>query len=204
MKKSGLRHTNPLSIPRRGGTRLIEGKSPKLGRRVRLFDYAIFAIWVGLEAQPEVVTFCEYPLRIGAAAQSPVIDFWVQGDSQEEYLVSPVHPSSIEWPVAVNGVNLLMVSDAELAATSRWVQNWEFILSTLNGQDAISDASRLTKQILSLVDRPTPLAEIERRFVASGTPVVRASIFHLLRIGKLRAPSLRDQSLSNLTLFEPV
>ena len=204
MKKSGLRHTNPLSIPRRGGTRLIEGKSPKLGRRVRLFDYASFAIWVGLEAQPEVVTFCEYPLRIGAAAQSPVIDFWVQRDSQEEYLVSPVRANSIEWPVAVNGVNLRKVSDAELAATSRWVQNWEFILSTLNGQDAISDASRLTKQILSLVDRPTPLAEIERRFVASGTPVVRASIFHMLRTGKLRAPSLRDQSLSNLTLFEPV
>ena len=42
MKKSGLRHANPLPIPRRGGTRLIEGKSPKLGRRVRLFDYASF------------------------------------------------------------------------------------------------------------------------------------------------------------------
>ena len=40
MKKSGLRHNNPLPIPRRGGSRLIEVKSPKLGRWVRLFEKA--------------------------------------------------------------------------------------------------------------------------------------------------------------------
>ena len=57
MKKSGLRHNNPLPIPRRGGTRLIEGKSPKLGRRVRLFNYASFAIWV---ARVPILRACSF------------------------------------------------------------------------------------------------------------------------------------------------
>jgi hypothetical protein len=50
-------------MPRPRGARLIEGFSPKLGRRLQFFDHATFGVWIGLEATPDVITFCERPIH---------------------------------------------------------------------------------------------------------------------------------------------
>jgi hypothetical protein len=60
------RFSEPINIGRPRAGRLIEGLSPKLARRVRLFDHATFAAWIALEADPTVITFCEHPARIAA------------------------------------------------------------------------------------------------------------------------------------------
>jgi hypothetical protein len=201
MNKVDAGHACPVSFARRGGMRLIEGTSPKLQRRVRLYSYANFAIWIGLEASPEVTAFCEYPVRTGPNTSDPIVDFWVRTKDRDEYLVSPDHPSGIDWPAQLNGRTLRQVTDAEIAASGQFVRNWEFILSALNGQEPISDAHGLVKKIANTVQSPMTLAEIERQNSSSGTPLVRACVFHLLRMGRLSAPSLRDQSLSNLTVL---
>ena len=47
---------NSKARPR--GARLIEGFSPKLGRRLQFFDHTAFAVWIALEATPDVTGVC--------------------------------------------------------------------------------------------------------------------------------------------------
>ena len=46
MKDSAARFVSPLQVGRPRGARLLEAHSPKLGRRVRLFDHLAFAQWI--------------------------------------------------------------------------------------------------------------------------------------------------------------
>jgi len=50
--------------------------SPKLDRRLSLSSYAAWQLWLALEANPAVSTFCERPTFI-AGSPRRVIDFWV-------------------------------------------------------------------------------------------------------------------------------
>ena len=127
----------------------------------------------------------------------------MQRATVEESLLCPVHAKSVDWPIAVNGVKVRVLSGTELAAASRWVLNWKFILAAVNGQERVADANRLIEQMPASVDRALPPAEIARRFMADDTLMVRTRVFVMLRTGKLRAPSLRDQSLSHQTVIEP-
>jgi hypothetical protein len=65
MKHLLRRYSVRLPQSRPKGAQVLEGYSPKLGRRVQLFDYASFSVWIGLEADPTVNTFCERPRPLG-------------------------------------------------------------------------------------------------------------------------------------------
>lgn len=64
MKDPAARFVSPLQVGRPRRARLLEAHSPKLGRRVRLFDHLAFAQWIRLEADPATLTFCERPARV--------------------------------------------------------------------------------------------------------------------------------------------
>ena len=55
MKDLSHRFSIPIDMPRPRGSRLIEGFSPKLGRRLQFFEHATFAIWIALKAKPDVI-----------------------------------------------------------------------------------------------------------------------------------------------------
>ncbi len=56
---SAPRYTQPTKITRPRGSRLIETYSPELGRRVSFYSRVAFELWLGLEADSVVMTFCE-------------------------------------------------------------------------------------------------------------------------------------------------
>src|SRR3954451_13867199 len=77
-----------LAAPRPRGARLLEAHSPKVGRRVRLFDRLAFSQWIRLETDPAVLTFCERPSRVASQPDSCLIDFWIQrADGQSMLLL---------------------------------------------------------------------------------------------------------------------
>ena len=63
------------SAARRADDRMIEGFSPKLQRRVRLFSHSSFAQWMRLEADPAVSTFCERPARLTEEPAARLVEF---------------------------------------------------------------------------------------------------------------------------------
>ena len=95
MKDLSHRFFIPIDMPRPRGSRLIEGFSPKLGLRLQFFDHATFAVWIALEATPDVISICERPTRTGKDKSDPIVDIWVGRASAEEFLFLPAGDTSL-------------------------------------------------------------------------------------------------------------
>jgi len=201
MKDSAARFVSPLQVGRPRGARLLEAHSPKLGRRVRLFDHLAFAQWIRLEVDPGVQTFCERPARVDRRPDSCLIDFWVQRPGGQAMLLLE---SRFDLPVPdVDHVAVEVVPLAELAAARIWISNWSRMLPVINAARTLLPKS-LSKSILGRVREPESLARVERDLAVGDPVIVRGAIFELLRTGRLRAPSLHHQHLDLHLMIEPV
>ncbi|MBW8832900.1 MAG: hypothetical protein JF606_26615 [Burkholderiales bacterium] len=84
----------PLTSHRPPAARLLEAFSPKLARRVRLYDHTSFKLWISLEADAEVKALCERPVALNGDA-GRMIEFWVQ---REELLLIENSKASAALP----------------------------------------------------------------------------------------------------------
>lgn len=197
-----LRFSNPINMPRPRGARLIEGFSPKLGRRLQFFDHATFGVWIGLEADPSVSALCERPTRLGSAKTDQIIDFWVRRDGGDEFLMVTQGNTDISMPADVEETPLRCINAVDRAASSMWISNWTRMLPVINAaRSAISKTTM--KSVSRFVREPISLAIIERQFSSGDPTVVRATLFEMLRTGQLVAPALRTEPLSLHTTLEP-
>lgn len=203
MKDLSPRFCIPINMPRPRGARLIEGFSPKLGRRLQLFDHAAFSVWIDLEADPKVLTLCERPARLGLTITDPVIDFWVhRADGDEFQIVPPGEPDS-SLPTTLEETPIRTITAVDRATSSIWTSNWARMLPVINS--ARSSITKATmKSVVRFVREPMQLAVIERQFSNGDPTVIRATLFEMLRTGQLAASALRTQPLSLHTSLEPM
>lgn len=66
------------------GTHRFDVFGPKVGRRLTLFGRRVFQLWLRLESNPQVVTYCERPLLVPEARGTRAADFWVCTDQGEQ------------------------------------------------------------------------------------------------------------------------
>lgn len=193
----------PLATVRPRGARMIEARSPKLGRLVQHYDHASFQQWVRLEADPDVEMFCERPTRMGRDPTSPLIHFWVQRRQNREFVLLSRGEVPANLPSEHDGTPLRVVTPPELAAAAIWIGNWQRMLPVINcAGDLVTHA--LKKSILGFVDSSITLMGIERALATTEPMLARAAVFELLRTGALGAPSLHTERLSLHTIMEPV
>ena len=76
MTKS-MPYTRTVPFFRPAGRRHIAVFSPKIGRRLSLGSYDASRTWLVIEANPDIVTFCERPTYV-EGRRGLAIDFWVQ------------------------------------------------------------------------------------------------------------------------------
>jgi hypothetical protein len=203
MKDLSPRFCIPINMPRPRGARLIEGFSPKLGRRLQLFDHAAFSVWIGLEADPKVLSLCERPARLGLTNTDPVIDFWVQQSGGEEFHLVPQSEQDNSLPTNLGGTPIRTITAVDRAAAGVWTSNWARMLPVINvARNSITKATM--KSVSRFVREPLSLAFIERQFGNGDPTVIRATLFEMLRTGQLAAPALRTQPLSLNTSLEPM
>ena len=194
MKDCSAGFAAPLDVPRSRGGRLIEAFSPKLARRVQFFNRASFAQWIRLEADPNVVSMCERPRRLGPGPGARVVDFWVRRADDEELVVVETSPSG-GLPPQVDGLAMHSVTLAELAAAAMWIGNWQRMLPVINATRGLLP-KRLLNSIAHGVRQPTALGRLEHAFSINDPVIVRGAILDLLRTGSLVAPSLHVEVLS--------
>ncbi len=202
MKGSAPRVFEPLDAPRPKGARLLEAFSPKLGRRVRLFDHAAFEQWIVLEADPTVLCLCERPARLGANRDGRLIDFWVQRHDRAEMLLLDRDDRAQPVLEQIDGVPLRRVARAELAAAGIWIANWQRMLPVINATRGLLPKD-LIKSVANFVREPVALSRVEHAMSVGDPSIARGAIFELLRTGRLLAPTLQTQPLSLHTLLEP-
>jgi hypothetical protein len=61
--------------------------APKLQRQVTLFGRNVLDLWTFLEANAQVLTYCERPLLIPDTRPQRAFDFWVQRPDGDELLI---------------------------------------------------------------------------------------------------------------------
>lgn len=197
---------SPVEVLRPKGSHRIEAFSPKLARRVSLYNRAEFALWLMVETDPLVRTFCERPGYVQREGRKQLATFWIQYAAHEELLLlastddGDIVQSTSESHDANRTAAIRVVDFAELDAAGMWRTNWERMLPlVVANRRFISGALRET--IIRFVTGPTQLSTIEREYSIGDPILVRATVFTLLHAGLLRAPILRTEALSPMTVF---
>src|SRR5450755_190787 len=158
MNGSARRFGSPLDVHRPRGSRLLEAFSPKLGRRVCLFDHAAFGQWIELEADPSVLCLCERPERMGVNGNGRLVDFWVERHDRAEMLLLDRGDLERREFEPIDGVALRVVAPAELAAASIWIANWKRMLPVINATRGLLPKG-LTEAVVNFVGEPAALAQ---------------------------------------------
>ena len=198
MGETSVRHVQSIKHRRSRGARRIEAFSPKLKRRLQLSSRAAFELWLTLESDPSVLSFCERPLIVPLTPLPRVIDFWSCSAQVETYLLLGDANADLEPHLAAP---FRCVPVAELAAARTWTGNWERMLPIINAYWD-QPLGEIETAIIRHTVEPKRLMDIERDMAISDPTPVRASVFRLLHRGALSAPTLLTQPLSLLTKFQ--
>lgn len=208
--------SRPLLFVRGPARRRIEVFSPKLARRLSLASYAGWQLWLALEANPLVLTFCERPARLDAA-NSRVIDFWVQlrspASSEFWLLDDEGHSDEIEVagtpaaqndatirPEQVRGLPIRRVAPTDLRDWAIPVANWARILPYLVVWGRFSDIV-LAQAIVVYLERSHTLDQIMAHCADHDPPMVEAALYWLVANARVLSPDLAVSPLSGATRF---
>ena len=205
---------HPIPLARRGLRRRIEVFSPKLGRRLSLGSYDAWQLWLALEANPQVVSFCERPALLDTGPRI-TIDFWVQliapaasefwlleredndADEQEE---PGGAADSASIPSHVHGLVLRQIPRAQLGAWSVPVTNWARIVPYLVTGRRFPNPL-LEQSIVVALGQPCSLDEILARFSDHDGVAVESAVYSLVARGRVVSPDLATSLLSGTTRF---
>jgi hypothetical protein len=127
----------PLAITRPRGARLLQARSPKLGRLVQHYDLASFQQWICLEADPCVSAFCERPARLSPEPTSQLISYWVKRKGSDEFLMLVAHEVPADFPDKQYGIPMCAVASTELNVAAVWIDNWQRMLPLVNCSAAL-------------------------------------------------------------------
>ncbi len=201
-----IRHTLPCWEQTRGGygSEYWEVYSPKLGRDVKLYSNVEWEHWLLLESDPNVVYFCEQPVRmltlVGEKGSS-FIDMWVLfADHTEEYREIKVSEDvdsdrskkqiqiQKSWCERNNFVHRV-VTELDLKKFKQQIESCKEFIGFIPHK--ISERHlKLQRSVTDIVVSHGQIKFIElvEKFVGSSEQQVLSTIFTLIHSGVLHAP----------------
>lgn len=204
------------------GCNYWETLSPKLGRNVKLYRDIEYDHWALVEANIEIVWFCERPIRIRLCVDGRSVEsifHMVVRDSRERFeyrkLVyasdlahvprqryERVQEAERAWCES-HGFGYALITDKEVRRNPIYLANWKTILRYL-AKTRMEEIARLGDNIMQIVTDAggaCALRSIEQQLAPREPTVVRAAVFRLLYERYLVAP-LTETPLNQTTLME--
>lgn len=206
----------PAWYPQKGryGGDLRAVYSIKLQRRVYLCFYLEYYAWILLECDPQVVTFCEHPLKdevsIGEKTVSTTFDMWVLFRSNREEL-REVKPSDKKG----DGSERPQIKAQKILARLKGLDYRVLTENDVQRKPLLNNCRRLypylaqhpggdwERRVLTLIDNKgeVPLRNLTGTSNLETQKLWHAA-FHLVVRGELYAP-LADVTWDQLTLRRP-
>ncbi|MFL9876700.1 hypothetical protein [Paraburkholderia megapolitana] len=170
--------------------------SPKLKRALVFTSLDQVRLWVMLEANPAVTTYCERPALVSAQHDCRV-DFWLLRDGRPQYLAlgrtdEPV-PSGDGPPAALSSLSIEIIRPTELDRHRIWIQNWMALLPYLNTGMRLIDVP-LSRDVVNFFDPEASFLELEQHFVRHDPVLIRTAAIAGLHAGHLVSADLVTQS----------
>ncbi|WP_080425806.1 hypothetical protein [Burkholderia ubonensis] len=113
---------------------------PKIARPLTLYGLNALYLWLRLEADPRVTTYCEWPLRIPDTRPTRAVNFWVREEGQEQMIVV-LRPSEVA--TAAQGMT-------RFPAFETWSRSHSMVLRTLH-PDELDDPELLRRNRLTML-----------------------------------------------------
>ena len=195
------------------GTHRYDLFGPKIGRRLTLFGRSALNLWIRLESDPLVVTYCERPVCIPDVKPSRVADFWVRTRIDERLCVvlrtaeststgkgHSLFPAFQSWSRA-SSLQLQMIHQQELDDPQVLRENRIVMLRYLASSHALP-LDGLMSGVLAACNNDPTLADLERQFARDDPMLVRSAAFRLVLGGQVRCPALALETLGPGTRLE--
>ncbi|MDQ2735693.1 MAG: hypothetical protein M3Y55_12080 [Pseudomonadota bacterium] len=207
-------YVRPLPFVRRASDRRIEVFSPKMARRLSLTSYAAWQLWLALEANPAVSTFCERPTFI-AGSPRRIIDFWVRFNRQgcEEFWLLDDSDESSDGaesaeagapstvvPAQVRDTPVRLIPRRSLLRWSAPVANWAQIVPHLVTWRRFADPV-LAQSIVVYLGQSRTLDDVLERFSEHDGAMTEAALYSLVANGRVLSSDLSTSPLSGSTRF---
>lgn len=194
------------------GTHRFDVFGPKVARPLTLHGWNALHLWLRLEADPRVITYCERPMHIPDARPMRLVDFWVREQAGERLLVvlrpaeaaadaqgARLFPAFDTWSrvqsMALRTLRPGELDDPELLRRNRLTMLRHVAAGMPVGSDVFAP------DVLEACRNSVTLAELEQRFAPLDPSVLRAAAFRLVLGGALQCPTLATQPLGlNSTL----
>ena len=188
--------------------------SPKIRRRLSLFGEAALNAWINIEANPQIVAFCERPAVSRSQKPARVVDFWVQLRSTEELWFvrrrrephedpgSSIAPSFRSW-AKDNGLTLRYFEPHDLILSEPLARNWGIVLRYLTANRTLID-KEILERVKGACNPAIALRALEQHCGDEDPVIVRAAAFTLLQQGVLRSHEFGATPIGPSMQFEAV
>ncbi len=122
----------PVATPRPRGAPRLDAFSLKLDRRLTLFQRGAPELWLLIETDPAVQSFCERPGYVQLNGQRYLADFWIRYADREEVVILSDSLADVRLHAArpkyeLDGVPVRSVTSTDLAAARAWIDNWRYL-----------------------------------------------------------------------------
>jgi len=185
----------PLPLSRLPKQTLHHVWSPKLQRTLVLTSVNQVRLWVMLEANPGVTTYCERPALVSNQRDSHAV-FWLLLNGHPQCLAlelasesTPHEDSSVDTP---SSLLIQTIRPADLDEHRVWIQNWMTLLPYLNTGMRLIDAA-LAKDVVEFFEREASFLELEQHFSRYDPILIRTAAIAGLHAGDLLSPDLVTQ-----------
>ncbi|MEW6345579.1 MAG: hypothetical protein AB1704_33445 [Pseudomonadota bacterium] len=208
---TNLRFVRAIDDVRPYGTHRYDVYGPKVDRRLTLFGHRTLNAWLQLEFNPDVVAYCERPLRVPDIRPARMVDFWVhRGNDGERFLIvlrgselksfaaQPLRFAAFDAWARKTGIQICMVGAEEGAPVDVLRRNQATILHHV-ATDHTFVTAEMKQRAFAACGEGATVGELEKRLLPLGGTLVRSAAFMLVLDGSLLCPTLARKPLSRQT-----
>jgi hypothetical protein len=196
--------TRPVPSPVRRLPRqtLHHAWAPKLQRPILFSSAMQLRLWIMLEANPGVTSYCERPALSVERVAEPLADFWIVRDGREQWLSiddsASTHEPQTAAQISRSAPGVENISGEEIERHRVWIQNWMLLLPYLaTGAHLIEPG--LLANVVEFFDLPATIDDAEEHFSHVDPVLVRTAVIAGLHGGQLISPDLVTLAFSRQT-----
>jgi len=208
------RFIKPATNKRPYNSHLYIVKGVKIDRQIRFFHILNVLQWVRLEADTNVIAYCERPIEVNHEnIKNTVVDFWVKRKDREEiqFIQKSERNSSISiiaedfafntW-LDARQMALHIFKGGDITADPVFLANWQTILRFLGSNYKLVRQSLVEKLFSSFKSQSEiTLQSAIDSFPAEDPVLIKTAVFKLLHNGRLSSTELADSQLCLATKF---
>jgi hypothetical protein len=184
----------------------------KLARNITLFGQVALNAWIALEADPDVVSYCERPLVIPDIKPKRVVDFWVGFSDREELWVlqrsaqdAPAAPMDVipafaTW-ASSERMPVRFIEPVDPITQHTYLDNWGRIIRDLSANRKYVPGA-MVNRVRSCFTNPRPLSTLSGLFPDDDPVLLRTAAYSLIHNGNLRCSDIDQAPLGPATLLE--